>query len=889
MNRKRKIHKLARSSSSPSPSAPSYKNLTRPQESIFVDNRQQQSNDSTTSSSIDDSLDIMPDIVPPSIDFSQYGPSSSIPLAEPSFDRDSLRHIFTRPASVPFRIQDPLVVDINRVTQTGVVATGKHRRAVVRSDCHSKRSEHKILFWDYPSWRLIRELEINFVPPEIACQVVGLQTVRIKSPIISDDQDADQSYRSIRLFALAIGQPIDVHGGGGHLEFDDDLDENDDRVDLWQAVLIYRLFDNGAIQCLANVPLDGRFMGREIFFFSDFSWTFGDTDEGDGGNTTTTIPNDDGSTSNFKKRNVKDWLQMVAPEHTEYDPHFTLFMLAVGPTSPDTDGCGKLIQCDLREDPNILDPALTSVTWNPISRRIVPVRRGSMPSHHHQQRQQQYRETTTDSSIKASTNHLRQLPPPPAKIIHTVYLGSHISCMIHFRYPTCLNHLICTGSYDSNELSVYDWRFGVKVGTLPWEPEQRQQQQQQPEHQQRHGARNNRRAPLHHQHLRHNVERHPPPVPPPTRPDRVDENYLEPAELNDAVTILGQMMTRNQRDGIDQLTGQMIRQQQMNASDDDGEDNDVVIQPGIDEDDAEEDNDVAIQPGIDEDDDDDDDFEMDFRHEVRPWGLESTMVLPPYWDHRTPSNEELAHRGFRLIAVGDNRINRLEIKVWDISFLLLQDWDPLQRHDDDMNYDNEDDDDDDMIMAESKTADDWQKHVEWTKVFPWWRRGSQHLRSLGLRVVYERVQWDERHYATSYIPFEIRRLLKRDLKLQQQAKQVEWPLSPPKNHHTMLLTHAFDRSIWNTGGSPSTMTVKYTAYNVLCTSLFLLTEDGKVTVLDIETGKVTGTIDNVAATASGRTNPPLPFGRVRGIDVNVVSGHEVVVTSREGLLRSVIS
>ncbi|ORZ08382.1 hypothetical protein BCR42DRAFT_425032 [Absidia repens] len=640
-------------------------------------------------------------------------------------------------------------------------------------------------------------------------------------------------------------------------------------------------------------------MGREIFFFSDFSWTFDDTGEGDEGNTTTTTPNDGGSTSNFTKRNVKDWLQMVAPEHTEYDPHFTLFILAVGPTSPDTDGCGKLIQFDLRGDPNILDPALTSVTWNPASRRIVPVRRGSVPSHLQQQQQQhqhqhrpihsppqphqhhrqyqQSRETTIDSSIKANINSLLQLsppPPPPAKLIHTVYLGSHISCMIHFRYPTRLNHLICTGSYGSNELSVYDWRFGVKVGTLPWKSEQPQQQS---EHQQRHGARNNRHTPLHHQHLRRNAERHPPPVPPPTRPDRVDETHLEPAELNDAVIILDQMITRNQRDGIDQLTGQMIQgQQEMNASDDD-EDIDVDVNADID---------AA-----------DDDFEMDFRHEVRPWGLESTMVLPPYWDHRTPSNEELVHRGFRLIAVGDNRMNRLEIKVWDISFLLQQDWDPLQRHDDDMNYndggEDDDDDDDDTIMVDSKTTDDvndnWQKHVEWTKVFPWWRRGSQHLRSLGLRMIYERFQLDERHYTISYIPFEIRRLLKRNPKLQQQAKQVEWPLSPPKNHHAMLLTHVFDRPIWNDGGSPSAMTVKYTAYNVLCTSLFLLTEDGKVTVLDIETGEVTGTIDNVAATASERTNTPLPYGRVRGIDVNVVSGHEVVVTSREGLLRSVIS
>lgn len=296
--------------------------------------------------------------------------------------------------------------------------------------------------------------------------------------------------------------------------------------------------------------------------------------------------------------------------------------------------------------------------------------------------------------------------------------------------------------------------------------------------------------------------------------------------------------------------------------------------------------------GNDDEDDDEDELEMN-RHEVRPWGLESTMVLPPYWDHRTPSNEELAHRGFRLIAVGDNRMNRLEIKVWDISFLLLQEWDPLHGNATETTFDKDKDSDNDDTMMDASMitkTNEWQNAVEWTKLFPWWQRGTQKLRLLGLRMAHERAEFDERRHALSMVPFEIRRLLKQDAKLQRLAARVPWPLSPPKNQQTMLLAHSFDKPTSTTRNPGSVMTVKYTAYNVLCTSLFLLTEDGKVTVMDIETGKVTGTIDNVAASATttGRTDSS-SMGRVRGIDVNVVAGHEVVVTSREGLLRSVMS
>jgi hypothetical protein len=469
------------------------------------------------------------------------------------------------------------VVDINRMTRTGVVATGKHRKVNVHSGYHNKRSEHKILFWEYPSWRLVRELEINFVPPEITCQVVGVQTVRIKKPSSpSPDPANPHPYQSVRLFALAIGQPVNLHGHI-HINVDhpelEDPDGNDDRVDLWQAVLIYRLYDDGTTQCLAHLPLDGKFMGREVFFFSDYSWTFGDTD--------------DGSPNTTNQRHVKDWLQIVAPEHTDYDPHFTLFMLAIGPTSPDTDGCGKLLQFDLRGDPNVIDPSLTSVAWKSSSWRIVPTRRGSTSlydysqrrqNQQHQQQQQQQQQHSplrTDhqqqhSKQSTASSTTVQKPPVPAKIIHTVYLGSHVSCMIHFRYPTHLNHLICTGSYDNNELSVFDWRFGIKVGTLPWKVEQQKSQQQEQQREDHHHRPdehpvepqpqptdhqeqvlwNNRHRPLAlhplrllplQQHMDHPLE---PPLTLTELQDHQGGNHVRHAGLDNAMTILREMITR---------------------------------------------------------------------------------------------------------------------------------------------------------------------------------------------------------------------------------------------------------------------------------------------------------------------------------------------------------
>ncbi|CAO3613326.1 unnamed protein product [Cunninghamella echinulata] len=940
ISRKRKLHELARSSSSPSPPS-SYKHTTssqlQQQQQTLLPNLPLMDIDMTASSSSSSSSYSSSN----TIGSSSYNHLSSIVIPEISFDRESLRNNHyndnnnsnnsnnnnnnnnnNNPShhnhhqSPPFRIQDPLVVDIDRVTNTGIVATGKHRKLDGNQQHRpTKRSEHKILFWEYPSWKLIRELEISIVTPEITCQIVGIQSIRTGS-----------SSSKIRLFALAIGLPaeMDEHldDEGNH---DDNGEANEDRMDIWQAVLIYRLYDNGVTQCLAHIPFEDDFLGREVFFFSDYSWTHGD----DEFKSTT-------DHHHHSKRNIKDWLGMIAPGSIDYDPQNTLFMFVIG-LNINANGGGKLIQFDLRGNANVVDPALTPVAWDTFIRRMLPSKFYFQPLNEWQQQQQlMLRRLMTEnmnneaSSSSSSSNpinnintitsnlnipfnnyniknnnsnnrnnnnnnnnnnnsgdtdnihnnHSNNYPslPIPAKVIYTVHLGSYVSCMIHFKYPFFLNHLICTGSLQSNELSIYDWRFGIKVGTLPWKVA----------HESLLGR---------HNHTDDNVLS-PPAPPPPTRADQ-QEHSIHDNRLGDVINIIDGVLGDRilNQDNLEQ------RQQQ--------------------------------QQGLDENNIEDNDNAFDL-NQAKPWGLESTMVLPPYWNSDIPYRDELADRGFRLIAVGDNRKDRLEIKVWDISFLLRQLWDPLQYKRDE-NVQQEKNSQQHSLHNEQSVSN-WQNELGWSKLFPWWKYGSQHLRLLGLKTICERISLeDRRHVFSSIIPNRLKLYIKNNTHLHITANTIHLPLSP--YGQTMILAHSFykpsnededeidvninnnnDNNLTDDHGNnnsnqsdnnnhmDTTMapldndndehenellvtTVKYTAYNVLYTSLFLLTEDGMVTVLDIETGKVTGTIDNVAAATSTTTSSGIELSntcKIRGIDVNVVAGNEVVVTSREGLLRSIM-
>ncbi|KAI8888820.1 hypothetical protein K501DRAFT_240008 [Backusella circina FSU 941] len=599
----------------------------------------------------------------------------------------------------PFWIQDPLVTDIDAVTHTGVVATGKHRK-----NCNSiyPRSEHKILFWEYPSWRLIRTFELNLTPPRLACQIIGIQSIRMPT-------EDGKGTQKVRFFTLAVGVPLE-HG----------IEPNgEDRPDCWKFILVYRLNDDGTTQCISNVKTGNEFLGREVFLFSDTSWAQSSDGEW----------NPDPAADK-----LQGWIKTISPSNANYDPRYTVFLLAIGITFESISGCVQLTKFDIRsKDTNLLDPSTTPVIWEYFNGHITP------------------------------GNAVTPLLPPrfssPTDMIASIRLGQNVSCMIHFKYPPQLNHLICTGSYREDELSVYDWRFGVKVGTLPWKT----------------------------------VERSIPRSPHLSQNDILANQEAQPILDNN-----------NNAENTDQEM-------------DDGTEEDIA----------------------------------DHLPDVRPWGLESAFVLPTYWSSSAMPANYLAERGFRLIAVGDNRSDntkdKLEIKVWDISYLLRAKWYPLIK--------DHLDEDEDLVDS-----------TDWSHRFPWWRRGTQVLRRLALQM-----------------------MLQEDLNSREEIggpalrlkTDVHLPYSPPVDFESMILTHTFGKCEDEDPFIP----VKYTAYNVLNTSLFLLTEDGKITVMDIETGKVISKIENAAAS-------PIEIGpqrRIKGIDVNVIGGSEVVVTSREGLLRGVVS
>ncbi|KAI8388523.1 uncharacterized protein BYT42DRAFT_238006 [Radiomyces spectabilis] len=659
---------------------------------------------------------------------------------EPVFDRTS---ILMNSSELPFRIQDPLVVDIDRKTNVGIVATGKHRKETTHYMHTHFRSEHKILFWEYPSWRLVREFDLSLAPPEMTCQIVGIQSIRV---LCGDGQTTQK----IRLFALAIGQPL------GHVHLD--VEGAEDRVDHWQAVLIYRLFDDGTTQCLAHLRVEGHFIGREVFFFSDISW--GQSNDGQWD------PDDNVDA-------VRDWMEILTPSYANYDRRHTIFMLAIGSTTPRFSGCAQLAQFDIRGDPHVLDPSMAPLTWNRATHRFM---------------------THKDNLDQ----HLREPLSLFNKVIAVIPLGDKVSCMVHFRYPPHLNHLICTGSFQDEELSVFDWRFGVKVGTLPWTapPELR--------------SLNNIQGPM----VVGSSDANENPTLTPAAPTAASA----PAPAREAVPAV----TDNPTQASDEEQAPVDLEMEM--------------------DDAE--------FGID---DEDDDFEP--IRDVRPWGFETTMVLPPTWSNSKLGPKELAKHGFRLIAVGDNRRNKLEIKVWDISYLLEMEWDPLKREDNEDSVDEEE--------------------TDYTSQFGWWKRGTKRLKRVALRMIEEHM---EELSLVGWVP--VSHLRRRNSRAVET--ETELPLSPPKGTRPMIFAHSFNSSL---ASDPLMMPVKYAAYNVLYTSLFLLTDEGEVTVLDIETGKVIGTVDNVAASP----DPIGPQQQVRGIDVNVIAGREIVVTSREGLLRSVMT
>lgn len=263
-----------------------------------------------------------------------------------------------------YQVQEPMAYDIDPLTNTGLIAVSVYTVPEKRS---------KILFFDYPSYKLTAEYMIcNYYPSYVFYHIGGIQSLTVNN-------------ENVRLFSIALSH----------------WTEEDDSMHLWETVLIYRLYKEGRVECLANIDMTKHdLMGRDTFFFSA----------------------DD---PNLK---VAEWLSLVNPKRG-VDKQ-SLFLLMLGPKRYRYAGCGHVIQFDL--DRPIVDPL-------------------------------QLNEAKKELSVFNDAEHICAIP-----------LGAQVSCLIHFRDYPQLSHLVCTGNFEANEMSIYDWRFGVKVGAIacndphPW-------------------------------------------------------------------------------------------------------------------------------------------------------------------------------------------------------------------------------------------------------------------------------------------------------------------------------------------------------------------------------------------------------------------------------------
>lgn len=285
------------------------------------------------------------------------------------------------PKSKSFKIQEPFISDIDPITNTGVIAISKY----------CKFTRHKILFYTYPTYQLIRKFEFKFQIDDTvdwSCQIIGMQTITIKN-------------KKTRLFAISINQPSPIIDE----EEEEEEEEDSELKTLWKVILIYKLDHDGTTTCLAHLETSSLFLGRGTWFFTDIN-----------------------------EKKTRDWLQIISPDTVNDYSASTVFLLAYGISMNTFAGYSQIIQFDLEQTNNdLLDPTKTVYRWDEEQDQFVV----ALPQ-----------EQTTNN----------------AKVISTFYLGARVSCMIHFRYPHPLSNLICTGNFLRNELSIYDWRFGIKVG-----------------------------------------------------------------------------------------------------------------------------------------------------------------------------------------------------------------------------------------------------------------------------------------------------------------------------------------------------------------------------------------------------------------------------------------
>ncbi|RUS15885.1 hypothetical protein BC937DRAFT_91860 [Endogone sp. FLAS-F59071] len=551
----------------------------------------------------------------------EFGSTSPAIFVPTNYQDSAIASENYSPADPPYKVQDPLVSDIDHLTGTGILATGKHRISRKNS-----RSEHRILFWSYPSWTLIRTFDFN-LPVDVYCQLTGIQTVRVGD-------------ENCTIFTVAIGIPLPSG--------DEDEDEQADRVDVWKEVRIYRLHEDGFVQQLGSYQLMGTFVGREAFTFSQ----------------------------------ENDTITWGRPQGVSGEvPNPAIMVLLVGARLPLL--VGSVVLLGVKLLPRSVDAAGMDVSPANVM--------------------------NNNNDDIANSN-----APTPTVLLKRIF-GTKMSCMHHLRYPAQLNHLIFTGSYGSDNLTLWDWRTGLRAGIFP-----------------------------------------------------------------------GRVVTA--ADGS--LSTAPIGQEELQDDYDDDEESDRLF----------------------------------------PWGLETTMVLPSLQsDDDSSAATSSVGRGFRLIAVGDNRKDRLEIRVWDINNLLTVTSQPLS-----------------------------------TSSLP--------------------MSMPLNHDQTT-IP------------TNTQITSADLPYSPPANSNPMILFHSFHKATPSTDlqqppqssqainphtvNLPAAVPIKYTAYNVLSSHLFMLTDRGEMTIVDVETGRIVGVRTNLADELPGED-------KVRGIDVNVVGGREVVVTARQGVMRGLM-
>ncbi|KAI8069439.1 hypothetical protein BC940DRAFT_352868 [Gongronella butleri] len=322
------------------------------------------------------------------------------------------RKLHSRPIDIQKMAQDetiyevypdptfPVVGDIDE-TGTGIIVSSKNSEG---QDPYAGITTHYISLCSYPSNSKMHTMTIRLGDYADSCEPVALQSVKIQ-------QQNGHSAR-VRLLALAVTR-LQMYGHG---EPDDLMADEDTLEEIgsgWVHVLIYRVFDDGHTQFIANVDPRPSFLGKKVSFYSAASLFH-----------TSEPPS-----------KLAAWLRANEPDAATFDAQHTVFMLLAGIEGEGSAEC-ILVHVDLRPHANARDPAarVTSVT-------LISPPRSSSPS---------------------------LSGPLWPEIWHSSTFPRHVQSMDHFGAPLCLAHLLCIVSC-ARKYILFDWLSGDEICELPWE------------------------------------------------------------------------------------------------------------------------------------------------------------------------------------------------------------------------------------------------------------------------------------------------------------------------------------------------------------------------------------------------------------------------------------